>query len=167
MKKQEKKMIIILIIISIVIIGVVAVFKKSKEEQKVIEIAKNDNVVENNQKDEEEKEEQQEEYVQNLDNEIKLNVSTKLNENKQVKGLEVTNIQLTSQNGITTLLTDVTNTSGEDKEETPLTVKLYDKQGKELAKLEGTVEPLKAGATAKLNMSVTADYANAYNFTIE
>ena len=50
-----------------------------------------------------------ESYVEEIQTGVKINKSTKLNEAKQVDGLKVSNIQLTTSNGMTTLLADVTN----------------------------------------------------------
>lgn len=175
MKKKEKRMIIGLIIVAVVIIVAIVVFKNTKKGNSGTGIAQNNGTTvsdatgENQGENPAEKPEEKpvEEYVQNFDDGTKLNVSTKLNETKTVDGYEVTNIQLTNKDGITVILADVTNKTGKDQPEKPLVVKLFDKEGNELVKLDGMIEALKDGATAQLNMGVTADYANAYDFTIE
>ena len=50
-----------------------------------------------------------ESYVQEMNDGISINKSTKLNEAKLVNGLLISNIQLTEKDGMTTLLADVTN----------------------------------------------------------
>ena len=171
MKKKEKRMIIGLIIVAVVIIVAIVVFKNTKKGNSGTGIAQNNGTTVSDatgEKPEEKPEEKPvEEYVQNFDDGTKLNVSTKLNETKTVDGYEVSNIQLTNKDGITVILADVTNKTGKDQPEKPLVVKLFDKEGNELVKLDGMIEALKDGATAQLNMGVTADYANAYDFTIE
>lgn len=171
MKKKEKRMIIGLIIVAAVIIATIVVFKNVKKGNSGTGIAQNNGTTVSDATGEnpEEKPEEKpvEEYVQNFDDGTKLNVSTKLNETKTVDGYEVSNIQLTNKDGITVILADVTNKTGKDQPEKPLVVKLFDKEGNELVKLDGMIEALKDGATAQLNMGVTADYANAYDFTIE
>ena len=77
------------------------------------------------------------------------------------------NIQLTHQNGMSVLLATVTNTTEKAVDVTRIRLKLYDDKGNVLEELDGLISPLKAGESTQLNMGVSADYANAYDFTIE
>ena len=153
MKKQEMKMLGMIILIGVIVIGIIwlIVGGKNKEENKETE----QNQVE------------QEEYVQVLEDGTKYNKSDKLKENKKLGGLEIGNIQLTHQNGMSVLLANVTNTTEKAVDVTRIRLKLYDDKGNVLEELDGLISPLKAGESTQLNMGVSADYANAYDFTIE
>ena len=153
MKKQEMKMLGMIILIGVIVIGIIwfIVGGKNKEENKETE----QNQVE------------QEEYVQVLEDGTKYNKSDKLKENKKLGGLEIGNIQLTHQNGMSVLLATVTNTTEKAVDVTRIRLKLYDDKGNVLEELDGLISPLKAGESTQLNMGVSADYANAYDFTIE
>ena len=153
MKKQEMKMLGMIILIGVIVIGIIwfIVGGKNKEENKETE----QNQVE------------QEEYVQVLEDGTKYNKSDKLKENKKLGGLEIGNIQLTHQNGMSVLLATVANTTEKAVDVTRIRLKLYDDKGNVLEELDGLISPLKAGESTQLNMGVSADYANAYDFTIE
>ena len=147
MKKKEKKMILILIIVSILIIGVIWLVTRPKKEK----------IVEN---------EVVEEFVQVLDDGTKLNISSKLQEEKTINGLKIGNIQLTEKNGQLVLLADVTNPTEKDSEIFLIDIILYDKTGKEIATVPGIVSPIKAGGKTQLNAGITEKYANAYDFKV-
>ena len=108
-----------------------------------------------------------EEFVQVLDDGTKLNISTKLNQMKELDGLSIGNIQYTYNNGISTVLADVTNNSSKATDLTDVKLILLDKDGKVMAELEGLIGPLQPGASTKLNMGITLDLVNAYDFRIE
>ena len=109
---------------------------------------------------------QEEEYVQELSDGSKLNKSEELQKTKKVNGLEISNIQLRETGGITTLLADVKNTTGAETEDKTVKVEILDKQGNVITKLLGPIDSMPAGGIVKLNVAVTADVANAYDFRI-
>lgn len=111
--------------------------------------------------------EKSQEYVQVLDDGTKYNTSNKLSKEKRLGDLLISNIQLTTKDNVTVLLADVKNTGASDTKLTPVTVKILDKSRKELAAVKGLISPLQAGEITQLNVGVTADYANAYDFEIE
>ncbi len=96
----------------------------------------------------------------------KVNTSEMLKKTKYVNELEITNIQLTNQEGITVLLADVKNGTNADTKTIGVEVKLLDKEGKILDTVQGLIPALKSGASTQLNIGVGADYANAYDFEI-
>ena len=49
---------------------------------------------------------------------------------------------------------------------TNVSIQLVDENGKEIYTLNGIIEETKAEETAKMNCSITADFANAYDFKI-
>ena len=109
---------------------------------------------------------EQEEYVQILQDGSKLNKSEELQKTKKVNGLEISNIQLRETGGITTLLADVKNTTGAETEDKTVKVEILDKQGNVITRLLGPIDSIPSGGTVKLNVAVTADVANAYDFRI-
>ncbi len=107
-----------------------------------------------------------ESYVEEMEDGSKINKSNKLNEAKKIDGLTITNIQLTTKDGMTTLLADVINNSGAKTELKTVNITLVDKNGNELTKLVGIINALDVGASTELNIAMTSDYVNAYDFKI-
>ena len=153
MRREEKRLIIIVILIGVVIIGGLLIWKNNKGEKY------NENVMQI-------EENEVEEYVQKLEDGSKLNVSEELRKEKEIEGLEITNIQLKETRGITTLLAEVENTSGKISEEKKVQVEILNKKGEVITTLKGRIDKIGVGEKVQLNMSVTADVANAYDFRI-
>ena len=105
-------------------------------------------------------------YVEEIEAGVKINKSTKLNEAKDVNGLLITNIQLTTESGMTTLLADVTNNTGSRTEVQTVNITLLDYDGKELTTVTGIIDGLEVEATTQLNIAMTSDYINAYDFKV-
>ncbi len=154
MKPEEKKLILILVIITVVV-GVIAFFAMRGNNNK-----------NNNGTQQANKENVTEEYVQKLEDGSKLNVSEELRKTKTLDGLEFTNIQLKEIGGITTLLADVENKTSSATDEKVVSVKILDKSGNTITELKGIIDSIQPSAKAQLNIAVTADVANAYNFEI-
>lgn len=150
MKKNEKIFILGLVIITI-IVAIVFIASRSAKKK------------ENNQPEENQV---TEEYVKVLEDGTKLNTSTKLNETKNVNGLQIGNIQLTNQNEQSVLLAEVTNNSGKDTDVILIDIILLDKNGDEIVTVGGIIAPMKQGEKTQLNTSMTLDYANAYDFKV-
>lgn len=154
MRKEEKRLILILVLITVVVIGVVwAITNNNKKKQE-----NNTNVVQ--------EENKTEEYVQKLEDGSKLNVSDELQKSKKIDGLEITNIQLREIGGITTLLADVSNKTGSATNDKMVKVEVLDKSGNTIVTLRGLIDAMPADGSVQLNMAVTADVANAYDFKI-
>lgn len=151
-EKNNKKYLIIGIAIIIVVIIVIILVQQNKEESKESNTT-GENVAES--------------YVEEIDSGVKLNKSTKLNEAKEVEGLTIANIQLSGESGITTLLADVTNKSGAKTESKTVEITLIDYEGKELTTVPGIIKALDVGETTQLNISLTSDYVNAYDFRVK
>ena len=152
-KKNSKisKAIIILLIIILAIIGIVFLVKNSSKED------------EQNQNNETTT---RPSYVEEIDSGVKINKSTKLNEAKEVSGYQITNIQLTTESGMTTLLADVTNNTGNKTGVQMVDITLLDEEGKELTTVTGIIDELEAGEKTQLNIAMTSDYINAYDFRV-
>lgn len=150
MKDNEKRMILILVIIVAIIIIALLIWRNAS----------------NKEQPQEEQNTITEKYVDVLEDGTKLNKSNKLKETKKLDGLEISNIQLTYRNGIAVVLGDVKNTTNNDIGLTEIELTLYDEQNNVLEKIEGLISPVKAGETVQLNAGVSADYANAYDFSV-
>ena len=155
-KKQKKnskmaKAIITLLIIILAIIGIVFLVKNNNKEN------------EQNQNNETTT---RPSYVEEIDSGVKINKSTKLNEAKEVSGYQITNIQLTTESGMTTLLADVTNNTGNKTGVQMVDITLLDEEGKELTTVTGIIDELEAGEKTQLNIAMTSDYINAYDFRV-
>ena len=110
---------------------------------------------------------QTEEFVSVMEDGTKQNTSSKLATPKKLGGLEVTNIRLTERDGLTLLLADVRNVGTEKDGDYAVTIKMVDKEGKELITATGYIDTVKPAETVTLNTSITANLANAYDFAIE
>lgn len=152
MRENEKKGIVILIIVGVMLILCINIFKGNGKDTEV---------------NKEKTNRINEEFVQVLQNGTKLNTSEELKQVKMIDGLQITNIQLTEKDGQTVLLADVTNTTNTDTRVIGINIIILDKQGKEIAKIPGVISPLKSGATKQLNVGITEDYSNAYDFKVE
>lgn len=105
-------------------------------------------------------------YVEEIEDGVKINKSTKLNEAKEIDGLTIANIQLTTESGMTTLLADVTNHSSAKTEVKSIEITLLNEDGAELTKVTGIINALDVGESTQLNIAMTSDYVNAYDFKV-
>ena len=158
-KKNKKKITLNPLIILIVIAVIIAIIV-------IININNNNNKTENITPQGQE-EQNTESYVEEIETGLKINKSTKLNEAKEVQGLKITNIQLSTKDGMTTLLADVINNSGTKTSLKTVEITLIDKEGNELTKVTGIVDSLDVGDSKQLNIGMTSDYVNAYDFKVE
>ncbi len=145
-------LVVIALIVVMVIIILVNAFRNKEPEN--VDIAQGT------------EQEQRQEHVQALSDGSKLNKSEELQKTKKINGLEIRNIQLRETGGITTLLADVKNTTNRETEEKTVKVDILDRQGNVIIRLLGPIDSIPAGGTGKLNVAVTADVANAYDFRI-
>ena len=147
MKKKEKRMILILVVITIVAIVALIIMKGNKDKK-------------------EENTAPKEEFVNVLEDGTRLNTSSKLHETKKFEGMEITNFQLTEKGDVTLLLGTITNKSQTKQGGFPVNVKVVDKQQKEIVTVGAFMPPLEPGESAQLSTNATADFANAYDFSI-
>lgn len=143
---------VIIVILIIVIILIVVDKMKNKESETTANINQSNETTTSG-------------YVEEIDG-VKINKSTKLNEAKDVNGLLVTNIQLTSESGMTNLLANVTNNTGAKTDVKTVSITLLDEQGNELTTVTGILDELEAGETTQLNIAMTSNYINAYDFVV-
>ncbi len=154
-KKKRKSILALGAIVILIIIGIILITTLSQNSKKTKEEELNQNQSSN-----------QESYVEEIEDGIKINKSTKLNEAKEVDGLQISNIQLTTEGGMTTLLADVTNNSGAKTPVKQIEITLVREDGSEIAKITGIINELEVGATTQLNISTTSDYVEAYDFLV-
>ena len=112
-------------------------------------------------------EQESNEFVYEMEDGSKLNVSEELQKTKTIGNLKVSNIQLKETNGITTLLADVENTGKEESKEKILQIQVIDKNGKEITTIRCPIDSVKPGEKVQLNTSITANIANAYDFIVK
>lgn len=105
-------------------------------------------------------------YVTNLENDVKLNTSTDLNSIKNYKGLEISNIQFTSENGNSLLLADIKNTNSTKHEAEIVSISILGENNTEITTFNTALPSVEANGTEKLEVHITADIVNAKDFTI-
>ena len=102
-----------------------------------------------------------------LDNWIKINTSKDFNTPKTYKKLEISNIQFTEENGISTLLADIKNTDSTKHEKEEIEIIIIDENDEEIAKIDSVIGGIESGATIKLNASITSNAIDAKDFIIK
>ena len=152
-KNNLIKFILIIIVLIIISIIIALVLNRNKDKEQI-----NSNNETNTLKEES--------YIEEIEDGVKINKSSKLNEVKEINGLLITNIQLTTKDGMTTLLADVQNNSGVKTDVKTLQITLLNKDGSELTTVTGIVNGLEIGETTQLNIAMTSDYVNAYDFRV-
>lgn len=98
---------------------------------------------------------------------IKENNSKKLLEDKQYEKLQITDIRLKAENGMSNFTATVKNNTGKDYAGGLIKIKFINKDGSSYAELGAYMPDIKNGGTNTIDASTTADIANAYDFTIE
>lgn len=161
-RKKKNVRLIWIILIIIVAVGVIVTINLSNNK-KDAKPAQQQSQVENGQQEEAKPVEK---YVQVLEDGTKLNISEKIKQTKKVGDLEISNIQITYQNGVTNILATVTNTSSKKSELQNVSIVLSDDEGNTIYTLRGVLEETEPNGTSQLNTSITADFANSYDFTI-
>ena len=150
-----------ILIITIIAFAIILNIKQkqntTKNEQKLQE---QENIIENTTK-------QVSEFSEQLPNGVKVNTSEKVSESKELNGLILSNIQLTEDGGITTLLAEVKNNTGKKTESKKVTIEILDKDGNVITDFEGFIDAMDINDTVKLNASITGDVSNAYDFRIK
>lgn len=151
MRKNEKKTLLITIIVGVIIIGGLILWTNSRKAKPTSGNETNTNT---------------EEFVEVLEDGSKLNKSEEFSKTKKLDGLEIRDIQFREIGGITTLLATVENKSGKAVEKRWIKVDVLDKSGNTITTVRGIINAMNAGETTQLNMGVTADVANAYDFKV-
>ena len=153
-KKSKSMNMWVLMVVIIAIIGIVVMLVRNNQFEKTNgNVANGEGNTSNS-------------YVEEIEDGVKINKSTKLNEAKEIDGLTIANIQLTTESGMTTLLADVTNHSSAKTEVKSIEITLLNEDGAELTKVTGIINALDVGESTQLNIAMTSDYVNAYDFKV-
>lgn len=101
-------------------------------------------------------------------NDVKSNTEENVIKDQEVDGLKMTNTSLTITNGISTLVTEVSNNTGVDYQLEEFTITIKDKDGNVLATLPGYVgETIENGSTKTIDSSIDIDLSNATSVEYE
>ena len=114
MRRDNGKNLWLKILLGLVIIGIIIfiIINIVKNREIKGNTSKNVETEVNQQQEEENKVE--EEFVQHTEDGTKVNVGSKITDDREVDGLKFTNIQLTEKNNQSTLLADVENATGKN-----------------------------------------------------
>lgn len=162
LKKMKKNILIILLVIIVLIIGIIFINKKrniKENEQTITQEETNEfnvNLIDMNNTENAE-----------IKDGIKENNSQKLLAEREVQGLQITDIRLKAENGISNFTATVKNNTGKDYPGGEIIIKFINKDGSPYAELEAYMPDVKNGGTNTIDASTTADIANAYDYTIE
>lgn len=102
-----------------------------------------------------------------IENGIKQNTSENILKDRNLNGIEITEIQLNAQEGISHFTATVKNNTSKDFAGGVAKITFTNKDGSTYAELEVYIPEMKTEATNSIDASTTADIANAYNFSIE
>ena len=95
-------------------------------------------------------------------NDVKTNTEENVVKDQEVDGLKMTNTSLTITNGISTLVTEVSNNTGSDYQLEEFTIIIKDKNDNVLATIPGYVgETIENGSTKTIDSSIDIDLSNA------
>ena len=169
MKKEKGKNLFLKIVLIAIIVGIIVfiimnIVKSKKSKEGVGQNYQN----QNDESQQVEENAVKEEFVQLTDDGMKVNVGSKITDDKEVNGLKFTNVQLTEKDNQSTLLADVENATGKElKDYTNLDITFLTKDGEEIVTIKGILTPLKSGEKTQLNAGLTQDVANAYDIKIK
>ena len=150
-KKQSKKLLWVLTIVFLIIVCVTVIFVKifTKNDNNKNLAGNNDN------------------FTKIISDGTRINISEKLNENKKIDDLDITDIELKSDGQVTQLTAIINNNTGKTKGDYPAKVIFIDSNNNEIAEMGIYIKKLQPGESTILNGKITFDYTNAYNFNIQ
>lgn len=158
MENQKRKNIILFIIILVIIISIITISIIIMNTKNSTSVDNNSHIKDTN---------NTEEWVITEEDGKKVNKSKEINNTKKFEGLTLKTQQFVSKNSKTEMIIQVNNETEKDTELQPVVITLLDKEGKEIVKLNGIINPTKAGETTNLHISSSLDYADAYDYKIE
>ncbi len=103
-----------------------------------------------------------------IENNVKINVSDKIAQEKIYEGMKVKQVKLTSDGntGVTGFTAIIENTSGKDFAGGSILIKFVNKDGSDFSTLEGTIAAIPAGGSTEIGAYTGVDLANAYDYSI-
>lgn len=105
--------------------------------------------------------------VETLSDGTKINVSSKLLEEKVFSAYKVSNIQITEKDGIFCFLADIENVSKIKQELTMIEITFYDQAGNVIRTLNGIVTDIAPGEITQLNSTTTENILNVENVSFK
>lgn len=161
--------IVLVVIVASVVVGSIILNKKDKEIDNNIaqnQPEQNNDSNTNNSNNNSLIDMNNKENVEIKDGE-KINTSSRLKEERNYEGMVIKDIKLyTRAEGMTDFNATLENTSGKDFTSRKIVIRFLNRDGSEYATLKGYIGDIKAGASAKIDASTTADVSNAYDFEI-
>ena len=98
----------------------------------------------------------------NAKDDVKVNTEENVIKDQTFEGLTFTNTSLTTTNGVSTLITEVSNSTGEDYTLEEFTITIKNKAGEVITTIPGYVgDVIKNGETRTINSSIDIDLSNA------
>ena len=93
---------------------------------------------------------------------VKVNTEENVIKDQTFEGLTFTNTSLTTTNGVSTLITEVSNSTGEDYTLEEFTITIKNKDGEVITTIPGYVgDVIKNGETRTINSSIDIDLSSA------
>ena len=100
------------------------------------------------------------------DNNIEVNISSKVNAERKIDGLKITNIEVSKKDEISYITADVINETKEEKGGFDVYISLLDKDGNEIVGFGEILQKVQPGEKFELNIGSTEDFTNAYDLKI-
>lgn len=98
----------------------------------------------------------------NAKDDVKVNTEENVIKDQTFEGLTFTNTSLTTTNGVSTLITEVSNSTGEDYTLEEFTITIKNKDGEVITTIPGYVgDVIKNGETRTINSSIDIDLSSA------
>ncbi len=98
----------------------------------------------------------------NAKDDVKVNTEENVIKDQTFEGLTFTNTSLTTTNGVSTLITEVSNSTGSDYTLEEFTITIKNKDGEVITTIPGYVgDVIKNGETRTINSSIDIDLSNA------
>ena len=138
---KKKKTIIVIFIVIVLIIITVKLLITNSDNKNIKYEEKNLNTTK---------------YYVESENNIKINMSSELNKEKNYNGMKIRNIQLKSENHTTQLFGEVENESKNDINTfSNIDIIFYDINHNEITRAQGLISPLKKGEKTQLIVYIT------------
>ena len=146
MKKKEKRMILILVIITIIAIILLYFQKRPKDE--------NQETV------------QEREFITVQEDGSKIATSEKLQEKRKIGEIEISNINIREENGLTKITASATNVGEQETEEMPITIVLKDEAGNSIAEIGAYIGTIEKGEQRGIQASANVAIDKVYDVEI-
>ena len=153
--KQEKGLtmmglVFIFILIIVLIVVVISIVKKSGNNEN------NDDNIGN-------------EYIENIQENEKINTSLKIQEDKQYNGIQYTNISITQKADVVNIIMNATNNSGINIKESDsiIKIKLLNENGEEIMSVGAMIGEIKIGETKQISASTILEISEIHDIKIE